>query len=170
MRRFFWFLATAILFDISGACAAPSGMLNKSVTVSMSVTIPGKGPDGSTTSNPRQITRVIYVSTQGRVFVRATRTVGRMSQEKEVAPNEKPGNLRFADDKIAGVLSFPSGAAQLTISFDGAFQTCTANVILGTDSGRPLVWKGLNGMTYTQTGRASVSSPTCSVGQGNPFN
>lgn len=168
MKRRFWLMAAAIVFCASDAFTAPQGLLNKTVTVSMSVSIPGKGSDGST-PNPRQITRLIYVSGQGRVFVRATRTVGRMSQEKEIGPGERPGTLRVTGDKIAGVLPLPSGAFQLTISFDPSFQSCNANVILGTDSGRPIVWKGLNGVTYTQTGKASVSTPTCSVSQGNPF-
>ena len=168
MKRLFTLLVPIGLAGISSALAAPAGMLNKTINVSMSVTIPGKGSDGST-PNPRQIARVIYVSTQGRVFVRATRTVGRMSKESETGPNERPGSIRVAGDKLIGVLPLPSGAFQIMISFDGSFQTCTANVILGTDSGRPIVWKGLNGVTYTQTGKASVSTPTCSVSQGNPF-
>jgi hypothetical protein len=149
------------------AHAAPEGMLNKSVTVAFTVTIPARGADGSTQANPRAVTRTIYISSQGRVFARADRRVGKNSQTTEKGPGEV--GLRVSGNSITGVLPFPSGASQLTVNFDASFSSCTAQVIMGAERGKPIVYKGLNGMTYTQTGPVQVSSVSCSVRSGNAF-
>jgi len=153
---------------IGGAAhAAPQGLLNKSVTVSLSVTIPARGSDGSTQANPRGVTRTIYISSQGRVFARADRRVGKRSETIERGPGE--GNMRISGNSLVGVIVFPSGASQLTVSFDPSFSSCTARVVMGAEKGKPIVYKGLNGMTYTQTGPAQVSGVSCSVRAGNAF-
>ena len=77
--------------------------------------------------------------------------------------------MRISGNSIVGVLPFPSGASQLTVNFDPSFSSCTAQVIMGAEKGKPIVYKGLNGMTYTQTGPAQVSGVSCSVRAGNPF-
>jgi hypothetical protein len=153
---------------IGGAAhAAPQGMLNKSVTVSLSVTIPARGSDGSTQANPRAVTRTIYISSQGRVFARVDRQVGRRSQTVERGPGE--GTMRISGNSLVGVIVFPSGASQMTVNFDPSFSSCTAQVVMGAEKGKPIVYKGLNGMTYTQTGPAQVSGVSCSVRDGNAF-
>ena len=71
-------LLGAVATLIGGAVqAAPQQALNKSVTVALSVTVPARGSDRSTQANPRAITRTYYISSQGRVFARAHRNVGR---------------------------------------------------------------------------------------------
>jgi hypothetical protein len=153
---------------IGGAVhAAPQGMLNKSVTVSLSITIPARGSDGSTQANPRAVTRTIYISSQGRVFARADRRVGKNQQTTERGPGE--GNMRISGNSLVGILPFPSGASQMTVNFDPSFSSCTAQVIMGAERGKPIVYKGLDGKTYTQTGPAQVSGVACSVRSGNPF-
>jgi hypothetical protein len=153
---------------VGGAAhAAPEGMLNKSVTISFSITIPARGADGSSQANPRLITRTIYVSSQGRVFARADRRVGQKGQTTEKGPGEV--GIRVSGNSLTGVLPLISGATQLTVNFDPSFSNCTAQVILGAESGKPIVYKGLNGVTYTQTGPAKVSSASCSVRSGNAF-
>jgi hypothetical protein len=149
------------------AQAAPQGMLNKSVTVSFSITIPARAPDGSTQANPRAVTRTIYISSQGNVFARADRRVGKNSQTAERGPGE--GGMRVSGNSLVGVLPLQSGASQLTVNFDASFSSCTAQLIVGAEKGKPIVYMGLNGMTYTQTGPASVSAVSCSVRAGNAF-
>ncbi|HKU04483.1 MAG TPA: hypothetical protein VJR30_00320 [Bradyrhizobium sp.] len=160
-------LLTAATLMGGTAHAAPQQLLNKSVTISFSITIPARGSDGSAQANPRAVTRTIYVSSQGRVFARADRRVGKKSQTTERGPGES--NMRISGNSIVGVLPFPSGASQLTVNFDPSFSSCTAQVIMGAEKGKPIVYKGLNGMTYTQTGPAQVSGVSCSVRAGNPF-
>ena len=149
------------------AHAAPQGMLNKSVTVSLSITIPARGSDGSTQANARAVTRTIYISSQGRVFARADRRVGGRSDAVERGPGE--GNVRISGNSLVGVIVFPSGASQLTVNFDPSFSSCTAQVVMGAERGKPIVYKGLDGKTYTQTGPAQVSVVSCSVRAGNAF-
>jgi hypothetical protein len=150
------------------AQAAPPQLNNKTISVAFSVSIPARGADGSTLTTNRRSSRVIYVSSQGRVFIKATRQIKRFSREQEIGPGGGgSGGLKFVGDKMVGVLSFASGASQLSISFDPSFQSCTASVIMGAESGKPLVWKGLNGITYTATGKPGISTPSCSISQGN---
>ncbi len=147
--------------------AAAQQLLNKSVTISFSVTVPARGSDGSTQANARAVTRTYYVSSQGRVFARTDRRVGRRSETTERAPGET--NMRISGNSMVGVMPLPSGASQLTINFDPSGSSCTARVIMGAEMGKPIVYKGLNGMTYTQTGPTQVSGVSCSVRSGNAF-
>lgn len=147
--------------------AAPQQALNKSVTVSMSITIPARAPDGSTQANPRAVTRTYYISSQGRVFARADRRVGKMQERSEKGPGET--SMRLSGNSMVGVMVLPSGAQQLTITFDPSFSSCSARLIVGAEGGKPIVYKGLDGKTYTQTGPAQVSAVSCSVSAGNAF-
>ena len=169
MKISFRRLITAIGFCAmaSLAEAAPQQLMNKTISVAFSVSIPARGSDGRTLTTNRQTSRLIYVSTQGRLFVKVMRRVKGHAQDKEVGPGEGGSNLRFAGDKIVGVLSSVSGASQLSISFDPSFQSCTAQLIVGAEGGKPLIWKGIDGVTYTSTGKPSVSAPSCSISQGN---
>lgn len=154
---------------VGNANAAPPQLMNKTVNVSFTVSIPAKGSDGSTLTTSRQTSRQIYVSTQGRLFVKVVRRAGRNMQSREMGPGEGGSNFRFAGNKMIGVLPFASGASQLAISFDPSYQSCSADLIVGADSGRPIVWKGLSGVMFTSTGRPSVSGLSCSISQGNAF-
>ena len=160
-------LAMAGVLIGGAAHAAPQQLLNKSVTVSLTVTIPARGSDGSTQANPRAVTRTFYISSQGRVFARVDRRVGKMQQTTERAPGES--NMRFSGNSMVGVMPMPSGASQLTINFDPSGSSCTAQVIMGAERGKPIVYKGLNGLTYTQTGPVQTSGASCSVSAGNAF-
>ena len=152
------------------AAAAPDQLRNKSISVAFSVSIPAKGSNGSSRTNTRQSFRQIYVSSQGRVFVKSMKRVKGFSKDKETGPDGGGGGaLRFVGNKMVGVLSFASGASQLSISFDPSFQSCSASVIMGAETGKPMVWKGLDGVIYTSTGKPSVSSPSCSISEGNAF-
>ena len=160
-------LAAAAIFVGAGTPAIAQSLLNKSVTVSFSITIPARGSDGSTQANPRAVTRTYYISSQGRVFARADRRVGKMQDRKEKGPGET--NMRVSGNSMVGVIVFPSGAMQLTINFDPSGSSCSARVIMGAEGGKPIVYKGLDGKTYTQTGPAQLSGVSCSVSAGNVF-
>ena len=160
-------LAVAGTMIAGTAHAAPQQLLNKSVTVSLSVTIPARGSDGSTQANPRAVTRTIYISTQGRVFAKADRRVGKHSETTERGPGE--GNMRISGNSLVGVMVMPSGASQLTVNFEPSGSSCTAQVVMGAERGKPIVYEGLDGKTYTQTGPVQISGVSCSVRAGNAF-
>src|SRR5882672_4627533 len=88
------------------AFAAPAGLLNKSITVSYSTTIPGKKADGSPVRGSRVSVRTVYVSSAGRVFARVFRRDGNASQIKDASPGESANTLRFVGDKLVGVMQF----------------------------------------------------------------
>ena len=161
------FCGLAVAGLVASATAHAASLANKTVTVSLSVTIPARGSDGSTQANPRAVVRTIYISSQGRAFVRVNRNVGRRSETKERGPGE--GNMRVSGNSLVGVMLLPSGASQLTVNFDASFSSSTAQVLMGAEKGKPIVYKGLNGLTYTQTGPVQVSGVSCSVREGNAF-
>ena len=165
------FVAAVALGAVSSAAnAAPDQLRNKSISVAFSVSIPAKGSNGTTRQNTRQSYRQIYISSQGRVFIKTMKKVKGFSKDREIGPGDgEGGTLRFVGNRMVGVLSFASGASQLSISFDPSFQSCSASVIMGAESGKPIIWKGLDGVMYTSTGKPSVSSPSCSISDGNAF-
>ena len=160
-------LAAAVLLMGGVTHANAQGLLNKSVTVSFSITIPARAPDGSAQANPRAVTRTYYISSQGRVFARADRRVGKMQDRIEKGPGET--NMRISGNSMVGVIPFPSGASQISVNVDPSGSSCTAQVIMGAERGKPIVYKGLDGKTYTQTGPTQVSGVSCSVRAGNAF-
>jgi hypothetical protein len=93
------------------AVAAPAELMNKSITVSYTVTIPGRAQDGSTTPGVRNTSRVFYISSAGRVFSRVTRQDGPLTQTKDAAPGDAANTLRFEGSRLVGVMPFVSGAA-----------------------------------------------------------
>jgi hypothetical protein len=117
----------------------------------------------------RRVYRNIYISSQGRLFVKVTRQAKGGADEREIGP-DSGGNLHFAGDKLVGVVKMISGGAnQLTISFDPSFQSCTADFIAGREAGKERVWKGLNGVTFRTTATPTVSGVSCSIREGNAF-
>jgi hypothetical protein len=159
----------ATLFGPSVASAAPTALLNKSITVSYVTTIPGKKADGSPVSGSRVAVRTVYISGAGRIFARVFRRDGNATQTRDAGPDESGNNFRFVGDKLVGVMQFSSGAAQMTISFDGAGQSCSATIVAGHDNGKPLRWKGVDGTMRESTGPATFSNISCSISSGNAF-
>jgi hypothetical protein len=153
----------------AGAAAAPAQLYNKAISIAFSVTANAVADDGTTTSRPRQVQRTFYISSKGRIFSRADRQVGRRGETVERAPEQTAGNFRFDGNRMIGVLPFPSGASQLTITFDSGFQSCAANIVFGRESGKAFKFKGLDGKNYTATGVPTASTPSCSIRDGNPF-
>jgi hypothetical protein len=153
----------------SPASAAPQGMLDKTITISFEASIPARSAAGQTLTARRTVQKVMYVSSAGRVFSRTARQAGRASESKDVAPGGADGAPRIEGNTIVGTLGLGSGASRMVVSFDGAFQNCTASVIVGRESGRALTWKGIDGNVYTATGPASVSTPSCAMQPGNAF-
>jgi hypothetical protein len=162
-------LIVAAIFAAGPAIAAPAALMNKTITVSYATTIPGKKADGSPVSGSRASTRTIYISNAGRIFARVVRRDGRDMESKDAGPADAGNTLRFAGDKLVGVMKFPSGAAQMTISFDAGGQSCSADIVAGRENGQALRWKGVDGMMREATGPATFSNISCSISAGNAF-
>ena len=162
--------SVALLLPASAALAAPAQLYGKAISISYSVTANAVAEDGTTSNRPRTVQRTIYVSSKGRVFSRSDRQAGRNSDTVERGPEATSGHFSFQGNRLVGVnTSFISGAGQLVVSFDSSFQSCTASIMLGRESGKAFKFKGLNGKTFTATGTPTVSTPSCSIREGNPF-
>ena len=151
------------------AVAAPSEILNKTITVSYTTTIPGKSPEGQAISGVRNSVRTVYISSAGRVFARVHRRDRDASHTKEAGPGDEANTFRFEGNKLVGVQRHVSGAAQMIITWDSGGQSCNATIQSGRDSDRPIQWKGVNGKTYTATGPVQTSNISCSIASGNAF-
>lgn len=151
------------------AFAAPAELLNKTITVSYTTTIPGKSPDGQTISGVRNAVRTVYISGAGRIFARVFRRDRDASATKEAGPGDTGNTLRFEGNKLVGVVQFVSGASQMVITWDSSGGSCNATIVAGRDSGRTIQWKGVNGKTYTATGPVENSNISCSIAAGNAF-
>jgi hypothetical protein len=169
MTRILSALLALPLLTAGPAVAAPPQLLDKAITVSFSVSVTARSEDGRSTARPRQIDRIIYVSSKGRLFSRVSRQAGQRNETREHGPETTGGAFRFQGNTLVGALNLASGASQLTITFDPSFSGCTATVVFGRETGKALKIRGLDGRFYTVEGRPSVSAVSCSVRQGNPF-
>jgi hypothetical protein len=160
--------AAIFLFAVD-ARAAPPQALNKSITVTYSIFVPGQGVDGVTKSAPRAVTHQLYVSSLGRVFVKNNGRVGNASRGSQLAPESS--NFSFAGNSIVGMVGNrgANGMGRMTITFDPSFASCTASMIVGVQANQKLTWTALNGVQMHATGKPEVSGIGCSVSAGNAF-
>ena len=158
---------------VTGAALAPAPALaqatNKTVIVSFSVTVTAKDQAGHERTTSRNVTKTMYISSAGRVFVRNNRRAGKFGQDNEKGPEATAGNFALHGNTMTGTLVFISGASRMVVTFAPDFQSCTAQVAMARESGKAFTFKGLNGKILTATGPAVVSSPSCSVQTGNAF-
>jgi hypothetical protein len=167
-------LALAVLTS-GDARAAPPQLLDKTIQLSWSTEVVQRGPDGQVVRPRIDANRTIYVSTAGRLFDRASREnqKRRLKKAGDFAPDatsNKGGEargLRFVGNNLVGNVAFAQGAVQFTASFDGSFSSCSLNVIYGKEAGRARR-RGIDGVMY-DIESLNVTSQTCSVRAGNPF-
>ena len=153
----------------ANATAAPPQLYNKTITTTATVSVSARADDGTMATYPRVVRRTLYISSKGRVFSRVERQSGRNQTTTERSPDETGKNIRFEGNRLIGVLTFPSGAAQMVINFDTGFSSCSTSVLFGREGGQGIRFKGLNGKMYTQQGPFNVSGQSCSIRDGNPF-
>jgi len=172
------YLAAATLFATvaSSACAAgvPAAAMNKTITISFTASGVGKTPDGASKPFSTSVTRMIYVSTAGRLFMRHTATAntkGRATRGGDFDPNDTrtgKGSFNFQGDKLVGVIPYAGGARQITATFDAGFSSCTASAIEGNAGSGSFKRKGPDGIVR-EISNATTSAPSCSIQSGNAF-
>jgi len=153
------------------AAGAPPAALNKTVTLSWSSTGSGKRADGTPVSFSNLNTRVIYISSTGRAFLRAQLRGGKATRQGDLAPGETArggGGVSFQGNRLVGVEGFASGARQYVATFDAGFSSCTLSVIDAKSGGAKIRRRGPNGAMY-EIDSVSTGSPTCSIQAGNAF-
>ncbi len=161
----------AFAIGCGDVAAAPARLLNKTVLLNWTTTNVQRGPDGQTVSRPISFTRTIYVSSNGRMFDRSTRSAGRHSGTSELGPGGKQlktgeaAGLRFSGERMVGNVAFATGAAQFVVSFSGGFSSCSVDVLLGRQGGQ-MRRRGVDRKMYDILS-ATVSGQSCSVREGN---
>ncbi|MDP3074283.1 hypothetical protein [Bradyrhizobium sp.] len=174
MARFF-FLCTAMIAALgtSPALCAPQGLLDKTVTMSWSTSGSGTRADGTAVSFSNINTRVVYISTAGRTFLRMeVKSSGRRgaarSADKGPGEGSSKGSVRLDGNRLVGTEAFASGARQYVATFDPGFSSCTLSVIDAKSGGAKISRRGPDGTMYV-IDSVSTGSPTCSVRSGNAF-
>ena len=159
--------ALSVVLLAAPAFAAPPQLLNKTITISFTATGVGKSPEGVQRGFNTQVSRIIYVSSAGRLFIRHRASLRGNTRGGDTAPGEGNGSFSFQGNRLVGVQSFGTGARQYTVTFDPSFSSCTASVIEGK-SGGVIRRKGPDGIMYEITG-GTTSSVSCSIQNGNAF-
>jgi hypothetical protein len=149
------------------AFAAPPQLFDHTITVSFTATGQAKSPEGQVQNFNTQVSRIVYVSSAGRLFMRHRASSHGNSRGGDFGPGEGGGSFSFQGNRLVGVLPYGTGARQITVTFDPGFSSCTASVIEGHSAG-VIRRKGPNGVMYEISG-ASTSSPSCLVRSGNAF-
>lgn len=162
-------LTASIIFALHASCAfaAPAGVLNKTITISFATTGMAKAPDGKSHGFTTKVSRIIYVSSAGRLFSRFRATNRGGDRSGEIAPGQGKGNFSFQGDKLVGVVPYEVGARQVTITFDTGYSSCSVNVIEG-HTGGVIRRKAPNDVMYELSG-VTTTSPSCSIQSGNAF-
>lgn len=166
------------LLAVTPAAAAPQQLYNKSITVHWGEGVLQKASDGSTRTPQISSTRVIYVSSAGRLFVKGTRSINNRRFQATKTTMRGPdgssgmgnvqGNFGFSGNQLVGTAVFDGGARRLTVSFDPSFSSCTASVIYGKSGGGNQKWQSLDGSGQTfEVISITVNAVSCSISEGN---
>lgn len=168
MTRLMVFLAA--MMGASSALGAPAGLLDKTVTMSWSSSGSGTRADGTQRSFSNLNTRVVYISSAGRTFLRMEVRGRKAARGADVGPGEggSRGSVRLEGNRLVGAETFASGARQYIATFDSGFSSCTLSVIDAKAGGSKIQRKGPDGAMYV-IDSVSTGSPSCSIQSGNAF-
>ena len=157
------------LFASTAVDAAPAQLLNKSVLIAWTDSAQQREADGRMYTEQINRQRVAYISSAGRVFVKAVN--GNKSgngNQREMAPGTDNAALAFQGNTLVGYAINTGFARRLTVSFDAAFSNCTASVVYGNSGGKK-TWKSYDGKRTIELLALSASGASCSVRDGNAF-
>jgi len=172
------FAMTALAMASCGAFAAPSQLLGKSVIVSWSENrVQTTDRDAQPTAISAQAELSVYISDKGRSFSRVTMSVTnrrgntRTGNRDAVQGEGSARSFSFSGNTMSA--SMPrgnAGAMQISVTFDAAFQSCSARVITGKSGGAQStrVTSIITGRQY-EFYSVKTSGESCRVQAGNVF-
>jgi hypothetical protein len=167
-------LAIPILFAVSSpsAFAAPAAAYNKTITISYTSSGTRTVSLGKSAGYSSAVSRIIYVSSEGRLFMRHLVTSsnrGRRQRGGDFEPGGgRGGSFAFQGNRLVGTITMAAGAIQMTATFDPGFTSCTATIVEGRTAGGTIRRKAPNGEMVEITS-VSNSTPSCSIQSGNAF-
>ena len=178
MRLFCLILSATLFISADPSHAAPSQLYNKTVSISWSVQNMMRDPDGKEHGGGSSINYVIYVSSAGRLFERASRAVGKLSNTGNSDPgattskNGEARGLRFEGNTLVANRDYSggggSGAMRAVISFDPSYTSCTLQVTHGKDGNSVIKRRSPDGV-MREILSTTVTNTSCSVRDGNAF-
>lgn len=173
-------LALCALFALPASLAqaeAPKQLYNKTIALSWHEVRVQKADAGDTARMSTSSTVLVYISDQGRMFTRISRSNERGSNKTDKSPDgdeQKSGqgasnlNPDFTGQTLSIISPMRSGARNVVATFSAGFQGCTLRVAFGKESGQALYHKGMDGRMYTIVS-TNVSGASCSIRSGNAF-
>ena len=168
------FLAISLpfAFSCSSALATPAAAYNKTITISYTSSGTRTDSLGKSAGYSAQVTRIIYVSSNGRLFMRHIATSmakGRRQRGGDFEPGGgRGGSFTFQGNRLIGTIVMAAGAIQMTATFDPGFTSCTATVVEGRTAGGAIRRRAPSGEMIEVTS-VSNSTPSCSIQTGNAF-
>jgi hypothetical protein len=165
-----------ILLGVSAASAggAPAHLRGKSVIASWTEQrLQRLGGIGEFTGRSYFQQLNVYISSEGRLFVR--RTIFRRfksADQNSVSSNEQgPQKTSITGRSLAVTWHFGSGGLRLArIEFSPDFSSCTANVIMGRENGTAIArGRSLFSGDKVEIKEAHVTNTNCSMREGNVF-
>src|SRR6266849_343658 len=179
----------AALAAADAASAAPKQLYGKSVVVSWTESRSQRfvGEQAFRSVNV-SLQRSIYVSTAGRVFDRTNATAsgggggqrgggsrsvtGSAESIGTAGTNFSGGarNVQFHGNSMTITSGFTASARRVAVSFDGGFQSCSAQVITAKQVGTGVAsWRGVAGRRQLEVASVSTGPASCSIRSGNVF-
>lgn len=166
----------SLLGSAAFAAGTPPQLHNKSIQLAWTTQAVQKGPDGRVITPTLSQKRTIYISSQGRIFIRAGRGVTNQkfsaSKTGESGPDDSRGyagearGMSFQGNTLIGTQTYASGAGQIRITFDPGYASCTMVAVEGKSGSGPVRVKGLDGQMYERIS-ATSSGYSCSIRDGN---
>jgi hypothetical protein len=175
--------ATAALVS-TAAMAAPKELYGKSVVISWTESLVSRQV-GETAfqTHTRAGGLSVYVSSQGNVFNRTTRTNLEANRRNLASMNYRfqgstdqvgsAGNSRisFQGNSMTALQPSQNGARLITVTFGAGFSSCTADVIHGKEEGAGTMVANspIHPGVKVEIQSAKTSGASCSVKDGNVF-
>jgi hypothetical protein len=165
-------LATAMLFvvGVGPASAAPAQLYGRSVTVTWTEEqqrlVDGEGLNSVT----RSAQFSVYLSSTGRPFSRFSVSFQGKSGARDAVGGESRRSVSFQGHELKVVMPLDGGARLVSVTFNGDFQSCSAQVLTGKQNGAQKIRtrSPINGqeieIVSVKSGAAS-----CRVQDGNVF-
>ena len=146
--------------------SAPPQLYNKTITINWGESGTYKRiSDGGSASPIGQFQVVVYVSSAGRPFVRASNKAGRFGGTRERSPEKISNNVQFGGNTLTMISGSLGIARRVLTTFDGSFASCTTNVTIGKISANATL-TGFDGAVY-QVISMQPGAASCSIKDGN---
>jgi hypothetical protein len=158
------------------ASAAPAQLLGKTIALTWNLNQTLKDPDGKTSTASTTEYRTLYISGNGRIFLRTARTTNGQSKSEDCEPgkprctnrNQAASGWHFEGNNLVVTASQISGATHVVVAFDQGFSSCTLDVVYAKANGQNRKFRGIDDRVY-ETLSLSAGGFACSIKQGNPF-